>query len=137
MGSLCYKLVMKKNKLSIKINKPASLVFAFILDPQNTPLWIDGIEIEETNESPVKLNTIYRNRDSEGNWNEYSVKDYRINKLFELISMNGNYHVRYTYLDLADNKSELEYFEWVDKGELDSPFSQNVLEKLKRVIENG
>ena len=126
---------MKENKIAIQINKPISEVFAFTINPKNTPLWIDSVEIEETNELPVKIGTLYRNRGIEDSWNEYAVKEYEENKLFELISKDGNYHVRYTYSDLKNGKSELEYFEWVDNGEIESPFDQSVLDKLKSVIE--
>ena len=56
-------------------------------------------------------------------------------KMFELTRINGNYHVRYTFTPIDKNSCEFEYYEWVDKDELDETFSQEVLEKLKRAIE--
>lgn len=53
---------MKHKKLTITIDKPSSEVFEFTADPKNTPKWIDGIIIEETNETLPKLGTIYRNK---------------------------------------------------------------------------
>jgi len=63
----------------------------------------------------------------------FSIKE---NELFELVSENGNYHVRYTYKPLGDNVCELEYYEWVDSGEIAEPFDQKILEKLKLIIES-
>ena len=127
---------MKENKISIKINKPISEVFNFTIDPNNTHKWIDGIEKEETNEWPVKIGSIYRNVDTSGKWTEYILARLEENAVFELASKENGYHVRYTYTPVTENACELEYFEWVDFGELTSPFSKEVLEKLKTVIES-
>jgi len=53
---------MKDLKLTIQIDKPAKDIFEFILNPQNTPKWIDFITVDETSEWPPKLGTPYRNR---------------------------------------------------------------------------
>jgi uncharacterized protein YndB with AHSA1/START domain len=123
---------MRENKLKIVINKPASEVFDFYVDPSNTPLWVDSIVKEETNEWPIKLGTIYRNQNKAGTWSEYTVTDLKEDETFELTMKDSNYHVRYTHLP----NNVLEYYEWVDEGELNGPFTQDILEKLKMVVES-
>ena len=126
---------MKEKNLTIKINRPAAEVFAFCLNPANTPLWVHLIVKEETNEKPTKLGTIYRNVNHAGQWSEYAVVAYDKDKMFELKLNDNNYYVRYT-LKPIDNKScELEYYEWVEIGNLTEPFTQDILFKLKTVIE--
>lgn len=125
---------MKSNKLTIKINKPNSEIFAFYINPKNTPLWIDSIKAEVTNEWPVKLGTIYKSQNEAGEWSEYIVTAFEVNKLFELTSKDGNYHVKYTHRVVDENTSEIEYLEWVDKGELKIPFTLKDLEKMKSLI---
>lgn len=88
---------MKDKKLTIVINKPVDEVFEFTTNPTNTAKWIDGIVIEETNETPPKLGTIYRNKGQSGNWNEYEMTEFEKNQTFTLTRLNGNYHVRYTF----------------------------------------
>ena len=53
---------MKNNRLVVKINKPSSEVFAFYIDPENTPLWVDSIIAEQTNEWPIKIGTVLGTR---------------------------------------------------------------------------
>jgi len=126
---------MKECKLTIQINKLASTVFEYLLDPNNTPLWIDSIVKEEVNEVPTKVGTIYRNVNKEGVWSEYLVTQYEKDKYFEFVSSNKNYHVKYTLTPLENNRCELEYYEWVVEGELEEPFTIHILEKLKVLLE--
>jgi uncharacterized protein YndB with AHSA1/START domain len=126
---------MKNKRLTIVINKPVGEVFAFTTNPENTSKWIDGIVLEETDETPPKLGTIYRNKGQGGSWNEYKMTSFEKNKMFELTRINGSYHVRYIFTPIDKNSCDFEYYEWVDEGELDDTFSQKVLEKLKRIVE--
>ncbi|MFH1749658.1 MAG: SRPBCC family protein [bacterium] len=126
---------MKENKISIKINCPIKEVFKFTINPKSTPKWIDGIVKEETNEWPVKIGTIYRNKSDDNIWNEYGLVEFEPEKLFTLKQKNSNYSVQYTYKSLSENLTELTYYEWVDKGELENPFTIKTLEKLKQILE--
>jgi uncharacterized protein YndB with AHSA1/START domain len=126
---------MKENKLTIQIDKPVSEVFTFTINPAKTPLWIDSVAVEETDEIPVKVGTTYRNKGEDTEWNNYKVSRFETNRYFELTSENSDYKVLYTYTDLG-GKTELEYFEWVENGELEDPFQQNVLARLKKIIES-
>ncbi len=127
---------MKENRISVLINKPISEVFEFTINPKNTHKWIDGIEKEETSEWTVKVGSTYRNVDAIGKWTQYILTSLDENSIFELTSKENGYHVRYTYIPVTENSCNLEYFEWMDFGELTSPFSQNVLGKLKEVMES-
>lgn len=126
---------MKENKISVELNKSASDVFLFTINPSNTAKWIEGIKKEETNEWPVKVGSIYKNVDTSGEWSAYVLVGLEENRIFELLSEDKNYHVRYTYTPISETKSHLEYYEWVDEGNLERPFSKEVLSNLKRAIE--
>lgn len=126
---------MKDKRLTIVINKPVSEVFEYTINPANTPNWIDGIVLEETNEFPAKLGTIYRNKNKLGDWNEYKMTYFVKDKMFELKHKNGFYYVRYSFRTTKEGYCNFEYYEWVTKGHLDDTFSDKVLQKLKTKIE--
>jgi uncharacterized protein YndB with AHSA1/START domain len=111
---------MKNNKLTITINRPVKDVFAFTVNPANTSKWVASISAEETNEWPVRLGTIYRNRNGDSDWSEYEMTTYEPNKQFVLSKKGDGYNVRYSFTPLDNNITELEYYEWMDKGDLEA-----------------
>lgn len=125
---------MKENKITIVIDKPVDKVFEFTTNPQNTHLWIPSISVEVADEYPPKINTIYKNRGESNGWDEYKVVDIKRNEVFMLSDLDENYFVKYTYRKLDDNKTEMEYFEWMTNGELRNPFTESILGNLKKTI---
>jgi len=88
------------------------------------------------NEKPTKIGTIYKNQNQNGKWSEYTVTAYEENKLFIFTSGDGNYSVRYTFTPLGGDATEVEYYEWVNQGDLEEPFTIEVLNELKSVLES-
>lgn len=127
---------MRSNKLIVTINKPVHEVFAFTLNPENTLSWISSIVKEEVNEKPTKIGTIYMNQNKNSKWSEYTVTAYEENKLFIFTSGDGNYSVKYSFKPISDNTTEVEYYEWVDQGDLEEPFTAEILDKLKLILES-
>lgn len=126
---------MQSNRLTAIINKPIEFVFEFTTNPKNTPLWTPSIVEEIAEEYPPKINTEYKNRGKNSEWDYYKVVEFEENKLFTLKSLNGNYTVQYSYKGLKDHQTEMEYFEWVEEGNLEKPFTQAILMKLKSIME--
>jgi len=125
---------MRENKITVVIDKPIDKVFEFTTNPQNTHLWIPSISVEVSDEYPPKINTRYKNRGESDNWDEYKVVDIKKNEVFILSDLDENYFVKYTYRKLGDNKTEMEYYEWMTNGELSKPFTESILGNLKKII---
>src|SRR3989344_9581439 len=122
---------MKNNKHTIIINKPIEQVFEFTINPKNTHLWIDAISEEVSSEFPPKIGTEYKHPENSV-WIKFRVIEYEMNKLFTLTDSDKDYCVRYIYKKINENKTELEYVEWMNKGKLETPLTKEMLEKLKR-----
>jgi len=125
---------MQENKIVVIINKPIEEVFEFTTNPQNTPLWVPFIEEEIAEEFPPKIGTIYKNRRADS-WNTSQVTEYEPNNLFKL--ENDTFSVKYSYKKVNKNTTELTYLESVKQGVLAKPFTKEVLEKLKEIIESN
>lgn len=123
---------MKTLKLTIEINKPTKEVFAFTLNPTNTPKWVESVNTEQTNEWLVKLGTIYRNQNRAGEWSEYKVTDFEQNKTFTFSKSDGS-RMRYAFTALDADATELEY-EWTSSNP-DKAFLEKILTNLKAVME--
>lgn len=126
---------MKDLKLTVKINKPIGEVFEFTTNPANTAKWIDSVKGEKADSYPPGIGTIYQNWDATGKINEYKVTQYESSKIFQLDATHQDYKVRYTYTPISENETELEYYEWSESDQLHAPFMQEILNKLKMVIE--
>ena len=125
---------MRENKITVVIDKSIDKVFEFTTNPQNTHLWIPSISVEIADEYPPKINMRYKNRGEGDNWDEYKVVDIKKNEVFILSDLDENYFVKYTYRKLNDNKTEMEYYEWMTNGELSKPFTESILGNLKKII---
>lgn len=128
---------MRENRITTTINKSLEDVFEFTTNPKKTHLWIPSVVKEISTEYPPKKGTIYRNRGKGSGWDSYWVSELENNRRFTLENFNGLYIVRYTYERLKKNQTELEYFEWMRRGELENPFTQDTLLELKSVMEEG
>ena len=127
---------MRENKISVIIDRPAHDVFEFTINPKNTPRWTDSIVKEEANEKKVRLGTKYRNVNKRGVWSSYTVTKLVADRLFELKQENSTYHVRYSYEKVSEGRTRLTYFEWVETGDLEEPFQEEVLNRLKECLES-
>ena len=124
---------MQENKLVIHIDKPLEEVFAFCITPPKAKLWVPHVIDEKTNEWPVKIGTVYTEYKDDNTSFNIIVTDYKENDYIEWKTENDDYRVRYTFTLIDQNTTQLTY---VESGEVDKPFTQEVMEKLKKVSES-
>ena len=79
-----------------------------------------------------EIGTVYSLSNNKSETSRVTVSQILKNKVVEWVSEDGNYHCRYTYKSFGLNVTELQYNEWVDGGEIDEPFDEKVLRKLKK-----
>jgi hypothetical protein len=123
---------MNVNKLVITIHRPIASVFAFCITPPKANLWVPGIVNETTSEWPAKVGTIYTEYTNDDTSFTIIVTEYKENDYIEWKTEDDKYHVRYTFTPIDQNTTQLIY---VETGDVDKPFTQEVLEKLKHVVE--
>ena len=127
---------MKDNRIKIQINRPVEDVYAFTLDPKNTPSWINDSAREEASEWPPREGTVYKNTGKNGVVITFIMTEIVPNDHFSMKDEDNNYHCTFSFRDLGNNSSEFEWHEWMESRELEYPMTKEVLEKLKSVLEN-
>ena len=125
---------MKENKLVIFINKLPLEVFNYILNAENIVKWIPSIKCEISSDIPYKLGTVVKDYDYNNNLTTFYISEFEKGKIFTFDQVDSNYHVTYKFNEV-NNGTELEYFEWVDEGELNEPFTMEPLNLLKKNVE--
>lgn len=127
--------------VTVTIDRPIAEVFAFAIDPANTPKWVDAIVTEEANEWPVKVGTIYRNQRANGEWLEYTVTEFEQNKKFVIRQNTDDFTVDYTFSPTGTDATELQYSIYKESGTLPASLTTGLLDtiltKLKHVIEQS
>lgn len=98
---------------------------------------MQSVALEITNEWPPRVGTLYQNRGKNGPWNIYKVSKFTQNAEFELVNLNSTYHVNYQYYSRPNHATQLVYHEWVAHGEIEEPFKQADLNRLKAVLESA
>lgn len=83
----------------------------------------------------AKTRDTYKNQNRAGKWSEYVMSAFKQDEMFVMSQKGTTYHVRYTFKPAISNSTNLEYYEWVDTGELEDLFTIDTLRKLKRIIE--
>jgi uncharacterized protein YndB with AHSA1/START domain len=125
---------MKELRQTIIINKPIEDVFALAINPANTPQWVEPVTLEQTNEWPVKVGSVYRSQNRAGEWSELTVTELEVNAVFCLGKADGS-RMRYEFTSIDTSTTKLDYT-WASNGTLDEQFLTSVLTKLKAVLES-
>lgn len=125
---------MTKNRLVIHIKKKPVEVFDYILNAENIIKWLPSIKYETSSDIPYKLGTVVKDYDHNNNLTQFTISEFKRGEIFTFDQTQSKYHVTYKFNSI-DEGTELEYFEWVDEGELEDPFTLEPLELLRELLE--
>ncbi len=129
------------NILIIEVHKSAEEIFNFAINPKNTPIWLPAILEEKTSEWPPRVGTIYSQATDLGNGKKGSdaiiITEYIPYTRLAFKSKTSTYRCSYDFEE-KDGVTRLVYTENSGNAAgLESPFSQESLEKLKALIETS
>lgn len=115
---------MKSNRLTVVVVKQIAEVYAFTADLKNVPKWQDGVAAVDKDQQ-LGAGSVWRFHYKDGRVVDFDEVASKVNDTFEIVSRDGNHHVRYSFKPLNSYKTEMEYFEWVEEGCLKSEYRQS------------
>ena len=130
---------MKSNELKIEINAPVETVFAFCINPQNTPKWVKSIMEEKTSTPKVEVGTVFEQKVLDSGFGLKNaalvVTGFIPNRQLDFHKVNASYVCTY-FFEKTGAGTRLTYRAEAGFGkEPDLPLGQDALNKLKSLIE--
>lgn len=130
---------MKRKVLVVEIAALPERVFAFVVNPQNTPKWIPSIIEESVSDLSVKVGSVFSQKFlGENNLptkNALVVTGFQLNKQLDFHEVNGSYACYYR-LDAIPSGTRFTYIEEAGLGKnLEKPMKLSSLKKLKLLVE--
>ena len=130
---------MKKNTLTIDIEKPVDVVFRFTSNPKNTPKWVHSILEEKTSDPEVKIGTVYFQKVDNGSetpkQSALVVTGFVKNKRLDFHLVNCEYTCSYRYEKIPTGTRLIYKEENGVDGEIESPMAMENMQILKKLIE--
>jgi len=122
---------MKTQEIRLVIEAPTDEVFEYVVEPMNTPKWIDDVSKETINTKQIGLGTLYSNEHR-----TLEVTDYERDVFFEMTNKKTGYQCSYSFRKMDETKTELIYFEAMNKGSaLPGPMNEKSFKKLQELLE--
>lgn len=132
---------MKKNTLTVEIEKPIDIVFDFTVNPNNTPRWVPSVLEEKATDTKVKVGTVYNQivKGSSGETKKSAlvVTGFIKNKMLDFHLVNGQYTCSYRYEEIPTGTRMIYSEENGIDGEIESPMTIENLQALKKLIEEA
>jgi hypothetical protein len=128
--------ITKTNRRSILIQRPIADVFEYVINPENTHLWIDSVKKEAIAEDPVKMGGLYIRTDKQLIVRSYRITKFKENEVIEKQVSSPFIHIiRYTFTSISENETRFGYFEKFTKDR-HIPIKLAPLIRLKELLEH-